>query len=202
MSLKWMFLTTCSLLTIVGCGASSEYESYENAPMSENTDTGHEHHHEGAHGGQVIEFDPAHAHHAELVFNEDSRDITLYFYGAQIGEAHPAENLVFELEEGDDELHLDVAASPLEGETEETASSFVIAGSEVPENIKSAAALHGHFHVTLDGQDFRGSFGEHEGHDHDGDEEHGEHEGHDDDDGHGEDSVEEEEEEAAAGDAE
>lgn len=171
----WMTLTACSLMTAIGCNSDAEFTNYELAPEGEHTHEGHDHHdHEGAHGGHVIEFDAAHAHHAELVFDEASRDITLYFYGAEIGEAHPAEGLVVELEEDDGEIHLDVTASPLEGETEETASCYVVAGADVPEEIKSAEDLHGHFHVTLDGQDFKGDLSNHEDHDHG-------HEGHDED---------------------
>jgi len=180
-----MFLTLCSCLAIFGCGSSDNGAvSYEDAPLSEKHEHGHGH--DGAHDGLVIEFDPTHAHHAELVFDEESRDITLYFYGAEIGEAHPAEDLVFELEEGDDELHLDVTASPLEGE--ETASRFVVAGADVPDYVKSGDDLHGHFHVTLDGTDHRGSFGE-DDHDH-GEHDHGE-DGHDDDHDDEEESAEE-----------
>ena len=176
MSYKWMKLTLCSILVVAGCDSSGEFSSYENAPLSKNAHTGH--HHEGVHGGLLIEFDEAHAHHAELVFDEETRDITLYFYGATIGEAHPASGLVFELDKDDDEFHLDHTASPLEGETAETASCFVIAGSTLPAEFSAGDTLHGHFHVTLDGQDFTGSFtlngddhGEHDDH---GDEDHGE----------------------------
>lgn len=190
MSRHWMFLTLCSCLPVFGCDSSDNGAvSYEDAPLSEKHEHGHGH--DGAHDGLVIEFDPTHAHHAELVFDEESRDITLYFYGAEIGEAHPAEGLVFELEEGDDELHLDVTASPLEGE--ETASRFVVAGADVPDYVKSGDDLHGHFHVTLDGTDHRGSFGE-DDHDH-GEHDHGE-DGHDDDhDDHDHDGEEESAEE-------
>jgi hypothetical protein len=177
----WMTLIACSLMTAVGCNSESEFTDYELAPEGEHTHEGHDHHdHEGAHGGHVIEFDAAHAHHAELVFDETSRDITLYFYGAEIGSAHPAEGLVVELEEGDEEIHLEVAAAPLDGETEEAASCYVVAGANVPEAIKSAEDLHGHFHVTLDGQDFKGDLSDHEDHNH----EHEEHHEHGDDEDH------------------
>jgi hypothetical protein len=173
----WITLTACSLMTAVGCNSEPEYTDYTLAPEGEHTHEGHDHHaHEGAHGGHVIEFDAAHAHHAELVFDEASRDIKLYFYGAEIGNAHPAEGLVIELEEGDEEVELNAVAAPLEGETEETASCYVVAGADVPEGIKSAADLHGHFHVTLDGQDFKGDLSKHEDHDHG-------HEGHEHDEG-------------------
>ena len=195
MSRHWMFLTLCSCLAVFGCDSSDNGAvSYEDAPLSEKHEHGHAH--DGVHGGLIIEFDPTHAHHAELVFDEESRDITLYFYGAEIGEGHPAEDLVFELEEGDDELHLDVTGSPLEGE--ETASRFVVAGADVPDYVKSGDDLHGHFHVTLDGTDYRGSFGEddhdhgEEGHGHDHDEhDHDEHD-HDEHDHDGEEESAEE----------
>ncbi len=199
MSRDWMTLTLCGLLAVCGCQQSEEYSDYEKAPLSENTETGHSH--GPAHGGTVIEFDAAHAHHAEAVFDEQSRNITLYFYGAEIGTAHPAEGLVVELEEGDDEIHLEAEAAPLEGETEETASCYVIDGSQIPEGITSLSQLHGHFHVTMDGNDFRGDLGhahEHgeEGHDH------GE-EGHDEDgDDHGDEHGDDEDgEDAPAEDA-
>ncbi len=183
MSHKWMKLTFCSFLAVAGCDSSEQFSTYEEAPLSENSPAGH-HQHAGAYGGHVIEFDATHAHHAEMLFDEDTRDITLYFYGATIGEGHPAEGLVFELEKGDDELHLDSTPLPLEGETAETSSRFVIAGSEVPPEIKAEDDLYGHFHVTLDGQDFRGSFG-HDDHDHSehGDDhvDHDDHDDHDDD---------------------
>jgi len=180
MSHKWMTLTVCSLLTVTGCNPSEEYEDYSNAPLSENTNHDHHDHHDhgGVYGGQIIEFDAAHAHHAELVFDDQTRDITLYFYGAEIGKAQAAEGLVFEVDKADgDELHLDISAMPLEGETEDTASRFVVAGSELPPEITSAADLHCHFHVNLNGQEFTG----HLAHDdHHG--EHGDHAEHGDDD--------------------
>ena len=166
-----MTLAVGTMSLVAGCTSEPEFTDYSLAEPSENTGDGHDHGaHEGAHGGQVIEFDAAHAHHAEVVFDEASRDITLYFYGAEIGEAHSASELVVELEEGDEEIHLEVAASPLEGETDETSSRFVVAGAGLPDNVKTADDLHGHFHVTLDGQDFKGDLCSHHSHG-----EHGEH---------------------------
>ncbi|MCH2200892.1 MAG: hypothetical protein MK102_02900 [Fuerstiella sp.] len=178
MSHKWIALIVCSLLTVSGCSSSEQYEDYSSAPLSENTNHDHHDHGAGVHGGQIIEFDAAHAHHAELVFDEKTRDITLYFYGAEIGKAQAAEGLVFEVDKADgDELHLDTSALPLEGETEETASRFLVAGSELPPEIRSAADLHCHFHVNLSGQEFTGHLTHDDHHD-----EHGDHAGHSEDD--------------------
>ena len=171
-----MILGLCSILAAVGCDSGEEYTEYELAPQSENTDEhAHHHDHEGKHGGTIIEFDAAHANHAEIVFDSETRGITMYFYGAEIGRAKAVSDVVFELEEGDDEVHLDVTASPLEGESEESSSCFTIAGDDIPEGTKSLNDLHGHFHVTIGDQDYKGNFGHdhnHEGHEH-GDEDHG-----------------------------
>lgn len=197
MSRCWMFLALGCCLAITGCG-SSEYNDYSDAPKSDSSASGHSHAegHAGAHGGEVIEFDAAHAHHAELVFDEQTRDLTLYFYGAEIGEAQPAEDLDFHLEGDGEEIHVDCTASPLDGETDETASRFVVAGSTLPEEVTSLHDLEGHFHVTMDGQDFVGSFGHHH-HDHDEDhEEHGDHDDHGDHDEDGEDHSDDHDDEA------
>lgn len=171
----YMTLGLCSILAAVGCDSGEEYTEYELAPQSENTDEhAHHHDHEGKHGGTIIEFDAAHANHAEIVFDAETRGITMYFYGAEIGKAKAVSDVVFELEEGDDEVHLDVTASPLDGESEESSSCFIIAGDDIPEGTKSLNDLHGHFHVTIGDQDYKGNFGHdhsHEGHEH-GDEDH------------------------------
>ena len=187
MSRKWMTLTVGSLLTVAGCNSSEEYKDYSNAPLSENTSHDHDHDHAaGMHGGQIIEFDAAHAHHAELVFDEQTRDITLYFYGPEIGKAQTAEGLVFEVDKEDgDEMHLDATAMPLEGETEDTASRFVVAGSDLPAELTSIADLHCHFHVNLSGQEFTGHLVHDDHHD-----EHSEHDEHDEHDEHSEHSEE------------
>jgi len=178
-------LAMCGLFVTAGCSQDGNYSDYGDAPLSDNTDSGHSH--VAVHGGQLLEFDPSHGHHAELVFNSDSREIILYFYGAQIGEAHPAEDLIFELEADGDEMQLNATASPMDGETEDSCSRFVIAGSELPEHITSAEMLDGHFHVLLDGGEFSGHFGHdedhHHGDDHEDDHEHDDHE-HDEHDEH------------------
>jgi hypothetical protein len=114
----------------------------------------------------VLELDDTHGHHAEMVFDTATRDITLYFYGSEIGVGKPATGLAFEIEKDGAEVILEAKASPLEGETEATASRFVIAGSQLPEAIKSEEQLDGHFHVTVDGKELVGEFHAHSHDDH------------------------------------
>lgn len=155
-----------------GCGGS-DYQDYSDAPLSD----GHDHHdhdhgvHSGVHGGHVLELDDAHGHHAEMVFDKETRDITIYFYGSEIGVAKPASELIFELNVAGDEQVLKAVRSPLEGESEESCSRFVVAGTQIPESITSEAQLDGHFHVTINGKEYVGEFhahshGNHGGSDH------------------------------------
>lgn len=165
-SVKWM--TGLALLAYtVGC-EEGKYEDYATAPLAEehahdhDHDHGHDHGgHEGKHGGHVLELDDAHGHHAELVFDKATRDVTLYFYGAEIGVAKPATGVAFELMIDGKEVVLESKASPLEGETEATASRYVVAGSQIPESIKGEEQLDGHFHVTIDGKEFAGEMHAH-----------------------------------------
>lgn len=145
----------------VGCD-DGNYQDYSKAPLSEGHDHGHDHGgHAGKYGGHVLELDDTHGHHAEMVFDTGTRDITLYFYGSEIGVGKPATGLAFEIEKDGAEVVLEAKSSPLEGETEATASRFVIAGSQLPEAIKSEEQLDGHFHVTVDGKELVGEFHAH-----------------------------------------
>jgi hypothetical protein len=172
-SVKWMAGLTL-LAYSVGCD-DGKYEDYAKAPLAEehahDHDHGHDHGgHEGKHGGHILELDDAHGHHAELVFDKATRDISLYFYGAEIGVAKPATGVAFELMIDGKEVVLESKASPLEGETEATCSRYVIAGSQLPENIKGEEQLDGHFHVTIDGKEFAGEMHAHSHDEHSHDE--------------------------------
>ena len=165
-SVKWM--TGLALLAYtVGC-EEGKYEDYAKAPLAEEHAHDHDHDHdhdhgghEGKHGGHVLELDDAHGHHAELVFDKATRDVTLYFYGAEIGVAKPATGVEFELMVDGKEAVLESKASPLEGETDATCSRYVVAGSQIPESIKGEEQLDGHFHVTIDGKEFAGEMHAH-----------------------------------------
>lgn len=157
---KWMAGLAMAAFCAVGC-EESKYEEYSKAPLSvpqaHDHDHDHDHDHgghEGKHGGHVLELDDTHGYHAELVFDSATRDITLYFYGSEIGVAKNVTDLEFEIEMGGAEAELESKASPLEGETEETCSRFVISGTQLPAGVKSEEQVDAHFHVTIDGKEF------------------------------------------------
>ena len=170
----WMagLAAAAAAFCVAGC-EDSGYKDYSKAPLSDAHDHDHDHDHdghEGKHGGHVLELDDVHGHHAEMVFDNATRDITLYFYGSEIGVAKAATSLEFEIEKDEKEVALESKASPLDGETAEASSRFVIAGSQLPEEIKSEEQLDGHFHVTIDGKELVGSFHAHSHDEHSPDE--------------------------------
>ena len=160
---KWLASFALAAFSVVGCEDTS-YQEYTKAPLNELHEHDHAHDHgaeAGVHGGHILEIDDAHAHHAEMVFDESSRDVTLYFYGGEVGVAKAASELTFEIERDGKEVVLESKASPLEGETEATCSRYVVAGTQLPEAIKSEEQLDGHFHVMIDGKEFTGAFHAH-----------------------------------------
>lgn len=169
-SVKWCSSVVMAISLAAGC-EDSGYQDYSDAPLSDSRahDRGHGHGasgHSGKHGGVVLELDDAHGHHAELVFDKATRDVTLYFYGREIGVAKAATGLAFEVRKDDQEVVLGATPSPLEGEAAETCSRFVIAGSQLSESITSLDQLAGHFHVIINGKEFVGTLPGHGDADH------------------------------------
>ena len=168
-------LTTAILFS--GCAeTSSSGTSYEDAETAE-TPAGHGHHHEGPHGGHVLEVDGNHKYHCEMTFDAETRDVTVYLLGGDLKTPVPvaADDVEFEIEEGDDEEHIAMTSEPLEGE-EGVSSVFKVPGSKIPESAKSLNDFHWHMHVTIDSEEYNVAMGH---------EEHGDHEAHGDHKGHG-----------------
>ncbi len=177
----WIVSLAVAGFGAVGC-EDADYQTYKEAPLSEATPHVHDHDHGevGKHGGHVLELDDAHAHHGELVFDAETRDVTVYFYGAEVGEAKAASNVTLGLHVADGHKDLGAKPMPLDGETAETSSCWIFSGADLPENVKGEKHLDGHLEATMDGKPF--SYGlEPHSHDHDGHSDH-------DESAHGEDS--------------
>ena len=186
-----------SVSLFVGCPAD-ETSTSKTTPYTEadkNTDDhGHSHeHHEGPHGGHVIELTDDHSAHLEVTFAKADRAITIYVLGKDLDTPLPVkvDEIEFELEgEDDSEVELELTPQPLEGEAEGTASVFVVAGDKVPAAIDDIEKLHGHVHVTIDGKELLGELEhDHDEHDHEDDD----HDHDDDEDDHDHDEKEKDE---------
>ena len=174
----WLVTLAVAAFGAIGC-EEADYQDYRKAPLSEghDHDHGHDHSEVGKYGGHVLEMDDAHAYHGELVFDKTTRDITVYFYGADLGEAKAATGVALELHDGDAHKELASKPMPLDGETNETASRWVVSGADLPTDITSEEKLDGHLEATMDGKTFSYALEPHS-HDHDehghADGEHGE----------------------------
>jgi hypothetical protein len=164
----WIVSLAVAAFTVAGC-EDADYQSYNEAPLSEAAAHGHDHDHGevGRYGGHVLELDDAHAHHGELVFDAQTRDVTVYFYGGEVGVAKAASKVTLGLHVADG--HKDILAKPipLEGETDETASRWVFSGADLPENVTSEEQLDGHLEATIDGKPFSYGLEPHSHGDHD-----------------------------------
>lgn len=123
----------------------------------------------GPHGGHVYRIGDSGEYHAEMVFDPNSRNITLFFSGPDSKKPRPASDIIFEPEVDGRPVILKAVPSPLDGETVESCSRFVIEGRTLPEKIVQEEQLEGHFHVTFDGKEFQTIFFAHS---HDGDRTH------------------------------
>ena len=152
---SWIVALAMAAFVTAGC-EDTDYQDYSKAPLSEAKEHVHEHDHGeiGKHGGHVLEMDDAHAHHAELLFDATSRDITVYFYGTEVGVAKVASNVTLELHVADGHKDLASKPMPLDGETDATASRWLISGADLPADIKGEEQLDGHLEATMDGKPF------------------------------------------------
>lgn len=141
------------LLALTGCGSQDDYQDYSNA---EKTPDAHAHPEHGPNGGHLIELGK-HEYHAEVVMDAKTRAISIYMFGHDLDEKLPipAEEIVLELEDGEEEIMLTLVPDPLEGETE-GASRFTVKGDEVPESLDDIEKLHGHFHVDIKDKEYVG----------------------------------------------
>jgi len=170
----WIASLAVAACESVGC-EDADYQTFNEAPLSEASAHVHDHDHGevGKHGGHVLELDDAHAHHGELVSDAKTRDVTVYFYGGEVGEAKAPSSVTLSLHVADGHKDLVAKPTPLEGETTETASCWVFSGADLAENVKGEEQLDGHLEVTMDGKPF--SYGlEPHSHDHDGHSDHDE----------------------------
>lgn len=155
----WTICIIALTMFVPGCGnkegnpPSTATGSTASDPSQSSTDA-----QRSPHGGQLLEIGDTREFHAELVFDSTTRNITLYFYGAEIGTPHPASELIFEPEVGGNAVILAADPSPLDGESTETCSRYVVPGNSLPSEITATDQLEGHFHVTLNGTEYEKDF--------------------------------------------
>ena len=171
----------------VGCGSGDdELRTFSEADNVDNTDPPdvHEHATHGPNGGHLVELG-GEDYHAEVVFDHDSRELTVYLLGSDAETAMPVstETVTLNLQLDDGPASVELASAPLEGEyfrADGTTSRFTASGDAIPEAIHDEEDVHGSVVVMIDGQQYRGEIT----HDHDHGDEHDHGHDHDDDQDH------------------
>jgi hypothetical protein len=110
----------------------------------------------GPNGGQAFNFGRIRPHEfqIEVLFDEGTRDLRLFFSRIQSAAPLPVDDLIFELEHEERDLILEANSVPRENETADSASEFRIGGKSLPAEITQREQIHGHLHVTIDGKEY------------------------------------------------
>jgi hypothetical protein len=177
MSMRVWSLLAVFALGVWGCGGKEEYRQFSKDDNVENTTPVEEHHHpaHGPNGGHVAILGD-HAYHAELVFDETSRNLTVNLLDHDMAKATPVADATLTLKlEGAEPIAFE--ATPVEGELAGQTSRFSLSGDKLPESVKTEDDLHGSLDLTVAGQSHSGSVAHHDDHDH-------AHEDHDHEEGH------------------
>ncbi|QDT28084.1 hypothetical protein [Gimesia panareensis] len=184
MRLSHSFQVMCcgvALALFAGCTSQDDTRTFDekDSQASAEAEHAHEHDHEhdhGPNGGHLLEVGEE-QYHVEVVFDNDKRTLTAFILGPDAKSAHPiaGETIDFDLEVGDKEHEIPLAAKPLDGEKDGKSSRFVAEGKAIPESIKAESDLNGHFHLDIGEDHFHVDL-HHEGHDHDHDDHDHDHE--------------------------
>ena len=163
-------VAVCSfgLALFAGCSTQSDTRTFDDKDSAASAEGEHAHEH-GPNGGHILEVGEE-QYHVEVVFDEAGRTLTAYILGPDAKTAFPiaGKEIDFDLEIGDKEHEIPLAAKPLDGEEEGKSSRFVAEGKAIPDSIKKESDLNGHFHLDIGENHFHVdlSHGEHDGHDH------------------------------------
>jgi len=160
------------LALFAGCSAQSDTRTFDDKDSAASAEAEHAHEHEhehGPNGGHLLEVGEE-QYHVEVVFDNDKRMLTAFILGPDAKTAYPiaGESIDFDMEIGDKEHEIPLAAKPLEGEKDGKSSRFVAEGKAIPESVKAESDLNGHFHLDIGDNHFHVdlSHGDHAGHDH------------------------------------
>ena len=146
-------------------GESTEYKAQ--GEPAEATAHGHDHdedHAHGPHDGHIIELGSS---HAELVFDETNRKITVYLLDGKLKNpvAIDQPEVLLNLTVETKPVQLKLAAAPQEGEAAGTSSRFELAGDQIPAAIRGEEDLKGRLGAKINGEELSGDLS-HEGHEH------------------------------------
>ncbi|MED5401909.1 MAG: hypothetical protein VX669_16085 [Planctomycetota bacterium] len=180
-------LAAASLMTgPMGCGGTGgdyqEFKSSDIKPADPDAHHGHHHHHgeehEAPHGGTLVELGD-HQYHAEIVWDEKAKTITVFLLDGEAKAAVPiaASELVLNIDTDGKETMHKLAAKPQDDDGDDGQSSrFVTTDTALFESFHDNDSTAGQINVKIKDKPFA-IVVTHKEHDHDHD--HGDHKEHD-----------------------
>ena len=159
----WVFGLAVTAGYVVGCNNQQATTPYADAEVAPADHDEHEHHHEGPHGGHIVELAGDHSVHGEFVLDTEGKVARLYLYGEDLKTPVQATAVTFHAE-GDNGEEQEVTMEPAGGA--ESASEFTASIDQLPSG--DIEQLFGHFHVTVDGKELSGDLAHDHDHDHEG----------------------------------
>ncbi len=154
-------LSAAVLIGLSGCSGESggDYRTFDkNKDKAPDAEHGHAHGHEhGPHGGELIELGEE-EYHAEVVFDEDSDKVTLYFFGgdAKSAVAIEAKELTLILSTKNKPQTYTLAAVAQDADGDGKSSRFEITSEELIDAYDEQEGLVGKFTVKIGGKSFTG----------------------------------------------
>ena len=156
----WVFGLAVTAGYVVGCNSQQDATPYGEAEQAEASHDEHEHHHEGTHGGHVVELSDDHSVHGEFVVDAEAKVARFYVTGEDLKTPVEATAVTMHAE-GENGEEAEIAFEPA---TPEKASEFTVALDQLPSS--DIEQLHGHFHVTVNGEELAGDLAHDHGHEH------------------------------------
>ena len=182
-------VAAASLMTgPMGCGGTGgdfqEFKTSDIKPADPDAHHGHHHHHgeehEAPHGGTLVELGD-HQYHAEIVWDEKAKTITVFLLDgeAKVGVPIAAAELVLNIETDGKETMHKLAAKPQDDDGDDGQSSrFVTTDTALFESFHDNDSTAGQINVKIKDKPFA-IVVTHKQHDHDHDHDHGDHKEHD-----------------------
>lgn len=148
------------VLLFGGCG-SQPAATPSPAPKVESAHDGHDHHGAGPHGGTIAEWGGG-AYHIEFTVDHGKKESAVYVLGGDAKTPAPIKTAKVLLTINEPSFQVELAAQPLEGESEGMSSRFV--GQH--DSLGKVQEFAGTVTAEVDGTPFAGDFKEEaEGHD-------------------------------------
>jgi len=177
-AIRLSLISGVTLSLLIGCGGSDDFQEFNPGDIKPADPGAHDHHHhhgedhKAPHGGTLVALGD-HQYHAEIVWDETAKTITVYVLDGEAEKAVPisAGEISLATGTGDKAEKHTFAAQPEEGDGEGKSSRFVSTDKALFETFHDNDSATGQIDLSIDGKSFAVPVvhQEHDHHDHEHD---------------------------------